>query len=267
MREVTHRDAVLIAGAGRAILLQLACPPVGHGVAEHSDFVTDPLRRLRHTLTYVYAVVTGTPEQRDAAVRFVNRSHAVVRSSPDDDVQDATGAATPGPASGRVRYDANDPHLQLWVAATLYQTTERVIELVEGRPLTASRREQLYRDSQAIGTALHVPVELWPADSSAFAVYWRDMLTTLSVDATTLGVSRQLLYSRTGPLWLRAMMPLARLLTAGLLPDDVRAAFELPWTRGRARFFRATMWSVRVLHPAVPRRVREWPRTALLKGL
>ena len=49
-------EGVLLAGAGRAILLQIANPAVGHGVAEHSNFVARPFDRFRATLTYVYAV-------------------------------------------------------------------------------------------------------------------------------------------------------------------------------------------------------------------
>jgi uncharacterized protein (DUF2236 family) len=48
-------EAVLIAAGGRSILLQLADPAIGHGVADHSDFASRPVDRLRGTLTYVYA--------------------------------------------------------------------------------------------------------------------------------------------------------------------------------------------------------------------
>ena len=50
------REAVILAGAGAAILLQVAHRPVGAGVAVHSRFTEDPMRRLRHTLAYIYAV-------------------------------------------------------------------------------------------------------------------------------------------------------------------------------------------------------------------
>ena len=35
-------EGILLAGAGRAILLQIADPRVGHGVADHSDFAQRP---------------------------------------------------------------------------------------------------------------------------------------------------------------------------------------------------------------------------------
>jgi uncharacterized protein (DUF2236 family) len=53
------REGALLAGGARAILLQVAHPAVGRGVAEHSDFATRPLDRLRTTLTYVYCVTFG----------------------------------------------------------------------------------------------------------------------------------------------------------------------------------------------------------------
>jgi uncharacterized protein (DUF2236 family) len=53
-------DGALVLGGGAAILLQIADPVVGAGVAAHSGFADDPMRRLRHTLTYVYAIGLGS---------------------------------------------------------------------------------------------------------------------------------------------------------------------------------------------------------------
>src|SRR2546423_15309053 len=65
MRAVA-REGALLAGGARAILLQVAHPAVGRGVAEHSDFAYRPLDRLRAPLTYVYCVTFGTPEEIEA---------------------------------------------------------------------------------------------------------------------------------------------------------------------------------------------------------
>ena len=64
---------MLIAGGGRAILLQLAYPAVGHGVAAHSDFADRSLDRLQNTLRFVYAVAFGTPAQ----LAFVTRVRSI----------------------------------------------------------------------------------------------------------------------------------------------------------------------------------------------
>src|SRR6187399_947011 len=112
MRPRTFRDYAsegsLIIGGGAAILLQLGDPVVAAGVARHSEFSSDPMRRLRHTLAYVYSIGLGTGTQTADAARAVNRAHAPV----------------PG---------AFDPDHQLWVAATLYAVGVRAYALLFGR--------------------------------------------------------------------------------------------------------------------------------------
>jgi len=235
-------EAILLAGGGRAILLQLANPAVGHAVADHSNFAADPLRRLRNTLTFVYALVYGTDEQNRRMTAMVNAAHKSVRAA---------------------EYDAADARLQLWVAATLYDTAVQVHELIFG-PLPAADADAVYREYAIVGTALGMPVALWPADRAAFRVYWNEQLATLSVDDRVLAVSRQLLHPKSGPLWMRASMPLARLATAGLLPDRVRAAYQLPAVDRR---FARTMRVIAPIYRRLPRRLRTAPRRHYLARL
>lgn len=75
-------------GGGRAILMKIAHPAVGRGVAEHSEFPPRPLDRLHATMTYVYAVVYGTETEIAAARPRVNAAHSTVQNGPAD-----TGAA------------------------------------------------------------------------------------------------------------------------------------------------------------------------------
>lgn len=243
-------EVVLIAGGGRAILLQLANPAIGHAIAQHSRFANGPIDRLRHTLAYVYAIVYGTPAQVAAVRERVNRRHAPVRSEP--------GAAPP--------YDATDAALQLWVAATLYDTAMLVHERLIGT-LSEADLDRIYADYAAIGTALQVPPELWPADRAAFAEYWRSQLSELRVDATTLGVAEALLYPRTGPPWLRLAMPLARLVTAGLLPPGIRNQFRFAWGPRREQRFELAIAGMRAVNRLLPRRLRQWPKNALLRQI
>lgn len=243
-------ESVLVAAGGRAILLQLANPGVGRGVAEHSDFATRPLDRLVRTLEYVYTVVYGRADQVAAVVKAVSRAHGPVRSAPD--------ASEP-------RYSAFDPRLQLWVAATLYDSAIDMHERVYGS-LDDASAEQIYHDYAVLGTALQVPDDLWPADRAAFRDYWDHELESLRTDASTRQVGRSLLHPTAGPLWLRAAMPLARLVTSGLLPPSVRDAFELPWSPARRRIFTAVMTVVRVVYPRLPRALRHLPRDRALRA-
>ena len=228
-------DAILLAGGARAILLQLANPGVGHGVARHSDFVNRPLDRLHGTLTYLYVTVYGTPEEARAVARQVGRAHA--------------------PVAG-----ASDPALQLWVAATLYDTAMRVRELVYG-PLGDGDAESLLADYAVVGTALGVPRAAWPESRAAFTEYWRAQPLTVTDDAR--GVATALLHARNVPVWMRALLPTVRLLTAGLLPPELREAYGLPFDeRAYARLARG----LRAVYPRLPRAVRQAPMRRYLRA-
>lgn len=233
-------EAILLAGGARAILLQLANPGVRRGVAEHSDFANRPLDRLRGTLTYLYVIVYGTAEESAIVARRVGTVHAAVRGD---------------------GYDARDETLQLWVAATLYETAMRVHELVLG-PLGDTDAEALLGDYAIVGTALGVPASSWPSDRSAFAEYWERCEATLRVDDSSRRVAQELLHPRHGPWWLRLAMPTIRVVTAGLLTDELRSAYGLPLNA--ARYQRIVQW-VRVIYPRLPKAIRHWPKRHYLR--
>jgi uncharacterized protein (DUF2236 family) len=127
--------------------------------------------------------------------------------------------------------------------------------------------DRMYRDYAKIGTALQLPAELWPADRAAFRRYWENCLTGLAADDVTSDVARSLLYPREPRPWQRVVMPFARFITAGLLPDQLRKDFGLPWTEGHGRWFdRGMRWSA-VVYPRLPRRIRHWPKNYCLGRL
>jgi uncharacterized protein (DUF2236 family) len=229
------RDSTLVLGGGAAILLQVADPVVGRGVAAHSAFTDDPMRRLRHTLAYVYAISIGDAQQVRRVAGFVDRAHAGV----------------PG---------ATDPDRQLWVAATLYRVGVDVHELLHG-PLDEALADELYAASALLGTALQLPADRWPRDRAAFERYWADAVAALEVGDDARSVARDLLRPRRVPLWVRAGMPLGRTLTSGLLPASVRDAYGLPW---RPRAFARAVRLARLAARLTPRRLRELPSRRLL---
>ncbi|MBF4577184.1 oxygenase MpaB family protein [Frondihabitans sp. VKM Ac-2883] len=242
-------EAVLLLGAGRAILLQLARPDVGHGVARHSDFARNPMGRLHGTLMYVYAVMAGTEADREAAAGFVSRMHTPVRGTDEG-----------------VVYDARDPEAQLWVAATLYDTAMRIHARVLGH-LPEAEADRLYERYAALGTALDVPPGMWPESRAAFRQYWDDSCARLEVDGTVREQAEALWRASEAPWWVRRVMPLVRFVTAGLLPPRVRAEFELPWSVRRERRADLLWRGVGVVYPRVPGVVRTWPQRYYLGRL
>ena len=235
-RDVFREGVFLVAGA-RAILLQIAHPAVGAGVAEHSDFVHRALGRLHGTLSYLYALQFGSPEDVRSVQRRVNRAHAPVR----------------GPG-----YTAFDPELQRWVAATI---TQSMLQLHEGAfgPLGREEADEIVHRSRVVGTALQMPEELWPSSRAAFDAYWERELGRLEVTPAARRVARDLLGGGLAAWWLRPLGPYLRLITAGLLPPELRAPFGFRWSaRQQARFDRALARTFAV-YRALPTVVRTAP--------
>lgn len=235
-------EGILLLGGARAILLQIAQQDVGRGVARHSNFSADPMKRLRNTLTYIYVVVYGTPEEVEQVTARVNTAHLPVHGD---------------------GYDAAEPGLQLWVAATLYQSATTIYERIFGQ-LDAADAESLYRDYAVLGTALQMPQDAWPPDLAAFSRYWIDTSAKWCSTPETLDVCAALLWPKNVPVWLRLGMPLVRLVTAGLLTPQVRAIYALPWSPSRQRRFDATMRLIAYLFPHLPKRIRHWPKNHYL---
>jgi len=239
------REGVLLAGGARAILLQVAHPAVGRGVAEHSDFAYRPLDRLRSTLTYVYCVTFGTPAEIRAVATQVTAAHRPV-----------TGTG----------YRASDPQLQLWVAATLYDTAVLLYEELFG-PLAPDTADKVYEQYSVLGTALQVPAGLWPADRGAFGEYWNHMIETLEVSDDARRVARDLLSAEHAPLWLKAAMPLNRFLTAAWLPERMRAQYGLAWDSGAQRRYDLLRTVGAPAYRLVPVPIREAPKTWYLRDM
>ncbi len=197
------RERVLLAAGPAALLLQLAHPLVAAGVAQHSDFTGDPLRRLRGTLDATLTVVFGDRQQAHAAAARVGAQHRLVTGH----LPEAVGrfpAGTP--------YRAGDPDLARWVHATLVWTALAVTDRFVG-PVSRARRTAYLVEMGRFGRLFGVPDRLLWSDCDAIEDYGR------SVVADVLEV---------GP---HARTAAAQVLTlaAGLLPPRVRAGYRLPW--------------------------------------
>jgi uncharacterized protein (DUF2236 family) len=258
-RESLHRvdlravasEALPLVGGGRALLLQVALPPVGRGVVEHSDFAERAMDRLHSTMTFMSAAVFATPEEFAVVRRRVNRAHAPVRAEA---------------ADGAPGYNAFDPQLQLWVAATLYRTMVDLHETVFG-PLTPDDGENVYQEFTRLGANLQVPPSSWPPTRAAFDDHWEAMLGRLTVDDDVRRLAGQILYPRKVPFWVRMLLPDARLVTAGLLPERLRDEYRLPWDEERQRRYERWMRRLRRWYPRAPLWLRHAPRDAYLRRM
>src|SRR6266567_6257711 len=74
------REAAIVLGAERALLLQLAHPWVAAAIAEHSRTFDDPIGRFHRTFGVVFSMVFGSLDQAIAAARRLHRRHAAIRA-------------------------------------------------------------------------------------------------------------------------------------------------------------------------------------------
>ena len=243
------RENVLLLGGGRALLMQLAHPKVALGVDEHSDFRTNPIRRLRRTIRMTMAIVFGDRDTALAAARAVNHAHGRVR-----------GAS----------YRALDPDLLMWVHATLVDSALVTYETFV-RPLSARDREDFYQESKLLGELLGIPRDRFPAAVRDFDAYVESMMSPggpVAVDARARELGKQVLRPRLRLLPGRAMVPFEA-VTAGLLPPTLRAQYGLPWGRPQQRVFRLFVIALPRLIAVTPPVIRVWPlpgHNVTLKG-
>jgi uncharacterized protein (DUF2236 family) len=221
------REAMLLLGAGpRALLLQIAHPSVAAGVAEHSDFRSDPWRRLDGTLRSYLTIVYGSTPSARAEIRRLNELHR--------------GIAGPG-------YAARDPELSLWVHATLVESTIAAYDAWL-EPLSRERRARFYAETRPLGRAFGIPEKLLPVDLDAFEAYYAGMLAPdgpVHPTPVARDLAQAILRPPLGPLAKlapagvgKAVLPVLERIpvgayawtlwpAVGLLPDSVRAEFGL----------------------------------------
>jgi uncharacterized protein (DUF2236 family) len=241
-----NREAIVVAGWGRAILLQLAHPAVAAGVNAHSSFrgsFRAGIRRMHATIGAMLAITFGETEEMITAAAGINVIH--------DRVRGRVGSGAP--------YSAHDPELQRWVHATLLESIPLTYELLVG-PLTPRERDQYCAEAAIIEPLLGIPGGMLPRDAAALDAYMDGMLTggRLAVTDTSRALARAVLYP---PRW-RAAWPAFRpmqLLTIGTLPPSIRAAYGFEWTARDARAFARWSRLLRASRAMLPRWAREWP--------
>lgn len=249
------RERVLLAGGPAALLMQVAHPLVAAGVAEHSNFTADPLRRLRGTLDATLKVTFGDRRQVEAAVTRVAGRHRAVTGR----LSRSTGrfpAGTP--------YRAHDPELAMWVFATLVWTAVTVVETF-ARPVPVAERDAYYQDMRQFGRLFGTDEAAMPGDYTALADYVdRTVRDVLVVDAVAHRLARQIL-APDPPLVPAPLRRLPTVLAAGLVPPALREAYELPWRHRDRLSFAALQAVTRPVLRLLPPPVRFWPhyRTAL----
>lgn len=235
------REKALLAGGPGALLLQVAHPLVAAGVVEHSNFESDPLRRLRGTLDTMLTVAFGDHAQAEAAVAAVTAVHVHVR-----------GVSPAGCA-----YRADDPELALWVHATLVLTALRAFEDLVGT-LTDGDRAAYYDRYKVVGHMFGVTDEVMPATYADFESYVRHTVDeVLTVGDGARAIARGIFDATVvGPRWWSR--PAMKMAAGAFLPPRLRHDFGLPWGRRQRATYAAIRRLMRTGVRITPPRARYW---------
>src|SRR3954468_3692519 len=248
-----NREIVVVAGWGRAILLQLAHPLVAAGVEAHSSFrgsLGASLGRLRSTIRAMLSLTFGDDEQAIAAAAGINAIHDRVCGH----LRAAAGVFPAGET-----YSAHDAELLRWVHATLLDSTPLTYELLIG-PLTSEQRQRYCAEAAVMEPLLDIPAGLLPRNTADLDAYLREMLGsgTLTVTDSSRSLARAILFPpRWGRLW--PVFRPVQLITIGLLPAAVRQAYGFEWTDRDARALVRWTTALKLLRRLLPPVFREWP--------
>lgn len=260
-------DSRLLPTAGYALLLQVAHPTVGAGVAEHSNFAADPWGRLLRTLDYVHGSIYGGPRLAGQIGRRVRAMHTSIK-----------GVRPDGTA-----YHALEPDAYAWVHATL------AVAMIDGhRTLGAALGPQdqadFWRDWLKLGRLVGVRERDLPADWIDVPDYFQAVVDGVLEDTETVHVVLDSLARPLAPpvpalppvLWAAMRAPAGRhvqLMTKGLLPPELRERFGLSWGAAERRLFELMAATSRASAPLIRGPLREfgphylrWRREALERG-
>jgi uncharacterized protein (DUF2236 family) len=246
------REGIILGAGAAAILLQIANPGVAAGLNEHSNFAYRVTDRLRTTMTFVYCMSFGTPQEKKAITEMIHKVHKPI-----------VGTITQGRNKGQA-YSADDPALQMWVAATLYVTGTQIYERVFGKMGDDELNEKIYREYSILAVALRVPPEMWPQTRKAFWTYWDHEIATLEVTDHARVVAKDLLTLEKAPWHLRLFMPSVRLCTAEWLPERIRAEYGV---KKHPRTYKILESVVKTTYPRLPLNLRSYPVKFYLKDM
>jgi uncharacterized protein (DUF2236 family) len=162
-----HADPSMALAGLRALLLQAVHPLAMAGVAQHSDFRTDPWGRLFRTAEYVGVTTYGTTRDAQRAGAKVRGIHARLAGIEPE---------------SRTPYRVNDPDLLRWVHCC---EVESFLTTAMRCGLRVSRADQdAYYAEQRVGSALvGLDPDTVPDSVDAMARYFAEMRPALRVTA------------------------------------------------------------------------------------
>ncbi len=244
-----NREIALLAGGGRAALLQLAHPYVAHAIEQHSPTQTDPQGRFLRTFSSVFTMLFGDAAATVDTARHVHRIHSVIEGP--------ITTNSPRFAVGH-QYSANDADALLWVFATLIDTAVKTYSLLIA-PLTREERERYYTEAKRFGMLFGLSRATLPSDFAAFERYMAQTLQSDLLCVTPFARDLSGFLLATPAPALKPVMAGYRMFTAGLLPHHLREGYGLPSGATQQIAFWLEVRAAKIAISALPGRLRYFP--------
>jgi uncharacterized protein (DUF2236 family) len=206
-----HADASMFIGGLRALLFQSLHPLAMAGVAQHSDYRSDPWGRLQRTADFLAATTYGPATEAQRAVDVVHRVH-----------QRVVGTASDGRP-----YSANDPHLLEWVHLAEIDSFLAAYRRYGEHPLSDADADAYVRDMAVIAERLGVLNP--PRSVAAMSARLRDYRAELRSSPEAREAARYLLVSAPMPVVARPAYGVLGAAAVSLLPLWARVPLRLPW--------------------------------------
>ncbi len=233
-------------------LMQLMHPAVAAGVAEHSNFFTDPWDRIIRSIPQILGVIyLPDPEAIGSRIAGYHRH-----------INGVDHLGRP--------YDALEPSTFWWAHATFQYAAEMVADRFDSRKLTSGDREEMYLDGVEWYRRYGVSMTRVPPDRAAFGVEWdRHLEEVLEVNpvaerAIEIALRDRNMDLKFLPSWTRAFQPtvitpILRLAALGGLPPIVRRRFSIPWSLREQADYRIFCYYIRRTWRWLPAQARYGP--------
>ncbi len=208
---IVHTDASMFIGGMRALLLQSLHPLAMAGVAQHSDYRSDPWGRLQRTADFLAATSFGPADLAEKTIARIRAVHTKV-----------VGTTTDGRP-----YSASDPHLLRWVHVAELDSFIAAHRAYGAQKLDEKTYDAYVEDMAVIARKLGVPAP--PTSVQGL----RDQLVMYRYELASTPESRDAAkyLLLTPPLSLPARVPYSLIAAAAIaiLPAWARNDLRLPY--------------------------------------
>ena len=159
-----HADVSMFVGGIAALMVQSLHPRAAAGVAEHSRYREDPLRRLSRTGSFIAATTYGSTPVAESVIAAVQGIHRRVQ-----------GVAPDGSA-----YSAQDPDLLRWIHVAEVTSFSRAYRRYSLVPLRATDLDRYYAETAVV--AVRLGAGDVPSSRAEVRAYLTDVRSELRVE-------------------------------------------------------------------------------------